>query len=512
MLRRSPIRRCAACLTLAVCCARVCGSPSALAQDPDGLAAALAVERAIVQAVEQCEHSVVSIARIKPLRREVAGNHNERPNAAFPPVEEDPDDLNYVPNDFGAGIILGGDPAPPPGKTFILTNYHVVKGGLVEGQEKIAAYRLHVRMSNRRGYDARIYAADPRSDLAILLIDEADAKPIKLGDATHARKGQLVLALGNPYAIARDGSASVSWGIISNLTRKPDHPKGAAPGPKQETIQHLGNLLQVDTRLNLGTSGGALVNLRGELIGITTALAALEGYEKSVGYAVPIDETTLRIIKTLRAGREVEYGFLGVKMSPHPVRRVAVRRTDKRGAVVERVLGHSPAARGGILADDCILAVNDKPVFSRIDLTREISKLPPDDKARLKVVREPGEQYKTVTVELGKWPVQDEEGIVAPRRRFEPWRGLVVDYATARHKYSSEYIESADTLPQGTLIMEVIPRSPAAAAELEPGKFVSRVNEVPVTTPKQFYDAVKSLHGDVTLHLLGGGAVTIRGP
>src|SRR5207302_1902592 len=130
---------------------------------------------------------------------------------------------------------------------------------------------------DRRGYYARIIAADPRSDLAILSIDYA-ALGLKSSDL-HAiplralsaplRKGQLVVALGNPYAIARDGSASASWGMISNIARRPAPVRQRETGvPRSETIHQFGTLLQVDTRMELGTSGGALVNLRGELVGV----------------------------------------------------------------------------------------------------------------------------------------------------------------------------------------------------------------------------------------------------
>src|SRR5262249_34201964 len=153
------------------------------------------------------------------------------------------------------------------------------------------------------------------SDLAVLKIAANDLKPIRIGNASAIRKGQFVIALGNPYQIARDGTASASWGIVGNLVRQaeldPDVPLRERP---QKRLQNQGMLIQIDTRLDLGTSGGALIDLHGNLVGITTSLASIVGYEKSAGYAVPIDDSTRRIIEALRQGREVEYGFLGVDM------------------------------------------------------------------------------------------------------------------------------------------------------------------------------------------------------
>ena len=159
-----------------------------------------------------------------------------------------------------------------------------------------------------------------------------------------------MLSLGNPYAIARDGSASASWGMISNVSRRPaparQHDLGT---PEAKTIHQFGTLLQVDTRMELGTSGGALVNLRGELIGVTTSLAALEGYEQSVGFAIPIDSFSRRVIETLCRGYEVEYGFLG--LTPIPVLPDQLRRDGRfkqlSAVRVEQVIPNSPAAIAG---------------------------------------------------------------------------------------------------------------------------------------------------------------------
>ena len=221
-----------------------------LREEANALAAAAAMERAFVKVIAEAEKSLVSIARVK---RNTARPQRRFDNF-FPRVNRDranPASPDFIPNEFGAGIIVA--PLKRNSERFILTNYHVVKGGPTAKKNAAPAeYRLYVRFANRRGCFCRILAADPRSDLAILKIDYAalglkpgDLKPLKLGPAATFRKGQLVLALGNPYALARDGSASVSWGMISNISRRPK-PAGESPDlltRKKETIHHFGTLL-----------------------------------------------------------------------------------------------------------------------------------------------------------------------------------------------------------------------------------------------------------------------------
>ena len=178
---------------------------------------------------------------------------------------------------------------------------------------------------------------------------------------------------------------------------------------KKETLHHYGTLLQVDTRLNLGTSGGALLNLKGELIGITTSLAALEGYEKSVGYAVPINAAAHRIIETLAKGREVEYGFLGVRLrdsTPADYPEGAQRNQQRRGAQLTDVIADSPAFLGGLAPGDIVMKVNGKETRDRYDLMLEIGNLAPETTASLSIWR-PGSRFQsilTISVTLAKWP------------------------------------------------------------------------------------------------------------
>jgi serine protease Do len=374
-------------------------------------------------------------------------------------------------------------------------------------------YVLYVRFSDRRAYRASILAADPRSDLAVLQIDlnslgiEADQlKPLKIGDASGLRKGQIVLALGNPYAIAREGSASASWGMVSNIARRPAPVSARSESDRrtEETIHHYGTLIQVDTRLNLGTSGGALLNLKGELIGVTTALAALEGYETSVGYAIPLDATMRRVIDTLVGGHEVEYGFLGVVPRTAFLRDLQDRPEDVEqvsAARIESVMHNSPASDGGLRQGDVILAVNGTAVFDHFDLMREVGGLGPGAVAHLWIWREQDESQReqTKTAKLGKWPAVNEEEIIATKSRHPAWRGIWIDYPTGRERFTDQY-----SYLRAVAIAKVESGSVAAAAGLRPNEFIRQVNQTPVSNPAAFYQAVDGLSGEVTLQIDDG--------
>ena len=190
----------------------------------------------------------------------------------------------------------------------ILTTFHVVKG----------ASKLVVRAYGGKVFDAEIIAADPRSDLAVIVPRDdprrrrrPSLKPITLGDGTKVRKGMFLVALGNPFNAGRDGKASASWGILANLARRID---SSQVEPTVRQLRHYPTMLQLDAKLNLGMAGGAVINLKGEMVGLTTNAANVGGFDSQAGYALPIDTLTRRAIEALKQGREVEYGFLGVKL------------------------------------------------------------------------------------------------------------------------------------------------------------------------------------------------------
>lgn len=509
-MRRTPVSRwsyrhlqmIAVAVTSAGLAACFFGSP-ATAQEPNGLAAASAIQEAFVKAIESAEKSVVSIARDK---RQM-GLHADRRNPLFERERaSDPTDPNWIPNEFGAGIVIDKN-------GLILTNYHLVRGGPIKDRpEHKAEQSLYVRLPDRRGFDAYIFAADPRSDLAVLWIDCNDLTPLKVEIAGPIRKGQIVIALGNPYAIARDGSASATWGIVGNVSRQ----AGAEGEPndperrKNETIHHLGTLLQIDARLDLGTSGGALLNLKGELIGMTTSLAAIVGYEKSAGFAIPFDDAMKRIIESLQQGKEVEYGFLGVAPGDvlpsefiNPEWEPIKPRIRRGAARIDGIAANLPASRAGLMIGDIVLKVRGREIFCQNDLMREIGLAAPGDVVRLTIYRiaGPGRSGREIEipVEVGKWPVIDEEGIVAHTPSRPPWRGLVYDYSTSRRRFVA--FPSMQEPIEGVRVVKVIAGSPVAASDVQPGDLITHVKGDPVRSPRDFAEAVQKAAGPVSLRV-----------
>jgi len=421
-----------------------------------GLQAALAIEQAMVAAIAKAELSVAAIAR---------GRKTE-------PGEQlaDPD---FVPREYGTGVVVDR-------RGLILTNYHVL------GDEMESVYAVWI--GRRPFYPVRVKAADPHSDLAILEVDADDLVPITLGDASQVRKGQLVISLGNPLAIARDGNVSASWGIVSNLGRKAPTENGAAGPAEKETLHHYGTLIQTDVRLNQGTSGGALINLRGEMIGLTTSLAALPGYERSAGFAIPMDETVKRIIEQLKAGQRVAYGFLGVAPAQLSLRQ---RTRGESGVLLEQIVPGTPAARYGLEQNDLVTHIDGAPVHDLDSLFLRVASLPADHVARITVRRTdprlPRARVVQRDVTLSKKYVPPDPPTIATEVT-PPWRGLVIDYATAVPRFSQQ-VALID--PAGCVaVVDVQRDSPAWRAGLRPGMFISRVNGQRVETPGQFQQLV----------------------
>ncbi len=351
------------------------------------------------------------------------------------------------------------------------------------------ATKIYVRLPGGRGSWADVHAADPRSDLAVLrLIDPPGGlRAIPIGDGSHLRKGQFVVGLANPFAAGfRDGSPSASWGIISNLHRRASGVTSelAQPGVKP-TLHHYGTLITTDVRIALGCSGGALLNLDGELIGLTTAQAALSGSEAPGGYAVPMDVPMRRILDVLMHGDEVEYGFLGVKFSPDA--------RPGRGVMIEGVAPGSPAERAGLLRGDTITAINGAPVHDIDDLYLQIGIGLAGGTAKIEVMGADG-RPRTCTATLAK---SYTPGKAIASHRPPAVGGLRVDYTSIL----AQRVARQD-VPAGVAIREVAPGSAADKARLQVDYVITDVNGRPVTTPAEFYEAAAKAAGSVELTIV----------
>jgi S1-C subfamily serine protease len=426
----------------------------AAGQEHAALKEALALQSTFEEAIKKAEPAVACILV-----------------ARSPEAKDKIKDRETVPESFGSGVVIDA-------QGLILTNYHVVR-------EHTA---LYVRLPGDKGGEAQIYAADPRSDLAVLKVVPGEhgmlpLTPIKMGDGGKVRKGQFVISLANPFAAGfHDGSPSASWGILSNIRRRsPGREKITPEHQARRTLHDMGDLLQIDARLNLGCSGGALIDLKGELIGLTTALAALSGSETAGGFAVPMNAAVQRIINLLKAGKEVEYGFLGVSLGRD-------QRGPGDGVFVQWVIGGSPAARAGLRPGDKILSVNGAAVRDQNELFLELGSQLAGAEVHLGVAN----RSRPVTATLAKFYVDGP--IIASVK--PPWRrGMRVEYTSVQ---ALRYAQAE--IPQGVYVREVEPGSAADNARLQDTVIV-QVNDHPVSTPADFYREVDKSSGPVDLTL-----------
>jgi S1-C subfamily serine protease len=451
-----------------------------------------AIETAIADAIAKAEPSVVAIHRFKGENSQetlAVRGRRRRPDLHDQPrrfgfegrLARMPEPTNLISFDFGAGVVIGDHGQ-------ILTMFHVVKG----------ARELRVRAANRQEFEAEVIAADPRSDLAVIAPIESDGagaprlKPVPIGDAGQLRKGSFLIALGNSFNAAHDGKPSASWGILSNFARKLDLDLDDMNIlRKPPRLLNYPTLLQLDSKLNLGMSGGAVINLKGELVGLTTMAASPSGFDAMAGYAVPMDKLGRRAVETLKEGKEIEYGLLGIKADTNFTNHVG------------EVQPNSPAALGQLQAGDRIVAVNDTPVFDFDTVLLAVNVFSAGDPIRLKIER--GDETIERTLILAKVAV---DGEVIATNRPKPWRGLRVDYTSAQNllTFGPNFLDSA--LP-GVVVADVEEGSPAASAGLKKGQLIRRVGDKVVRSPRDFFQAVAALNGPVTLQT-DLGPITIK--
>lgn len=465
--------------------------PAESAPRPSGESVLLAIQQTTAEAIARAEKSVVAIARVR--RDELASRREREPIIPRVPLvlfgrETDPSDPGFIPQEFGTGVIVDG-------AGFVLTAFHVV------GDPQTSDYYVWVAGKPHAG---KVLAGDPWLDLAMIQIDASGLSPIALGDSQQVRRGQFVISLGNPFAIAREGQVSASWGIVSNLNRALPPAADREPGiDAKDTLHHFGTLIQTDARLNFGTSGGALINLQGEMIGMTTSWTALLGQESAAGFAIPVNEDFKRALEHLKAGRVPAYGFLGVA----PLTLTAdERRQGRTGVRVANVVAATPAAQSGIRVDDVITHVNGELVADSDALIRLVGGKQVGMSVEVTFDRRPadgrgtGQRVKTqkVSVVLAKKYISSSRAAwsTAP---VPTWRGLTVEYPTAVPQFS-QLDQLVD--PRGCVgILQVERDSPAWKAGLRPGDFVSHVAGSRVASPDQFFAAVADKEGAVELRL-----------
>jgi serine protease Do len=358
----------------------------------------------------------------------------------------------------GSGFIIDAE-------GFVLTNYHVVEG----------ADRVTVTLGDGRAFLATIVGIDPAIDVALLKVQAPAKLPVAaLGNSDTLKVGEWVCAIGNPMGYVH----SVTVGVVSFMGRK-------------LFDQSLDAFIQTDAAISFGNSGGPLINSRGQVVGMTTAISS---QASNIGFAIPISQV-IAVLPQLRERGRVARGYAGVVLAPvTPRLQSALQLAKARGALVEDVQAETPAARAGIRPYDLITAIDDTEVLSDDALLRQISSRAPGTVVRFEVWRD--QVRETVSLKLTERPLpptvrpNPTTGGVRPVLGRDTWPlGITVrnlDEATVKRVRLPEGLT-------GVMIMDVDSTGPARQARVRRGQIVLEINRQKITNVAQFQRAVAAL-------------------
>ncbi len=360
----------------------------------------------------------------------------------------------------GSGVIVRRS-----GSTvYVVTNNHVVGD----------AEQIRVKLVDDREFDARLVGRDSRRDLAVVSFETRDEVPLAaLGDSDALQPGDWVLAIGNPMGF----ESTVTAGIVSAVGRQTSPDSGVAG---------LTDYIQTDAAINQGNSGGALINTRGEVIGINTWIASPSGGNVGLGFAIPINNARKAIDDLVVKGK-VDYGWLGVTTgdATAPALR-SLGAAVESGALVHGVFDGSPARSAGLRPGDVITSVNDRRITGSADLVRNVANLAPGSQVRFALIRDAKEVVLTVRLNTRA----DDDKIAAAKL----WPGFAV------------------AEPQnGDLIVASVDQGGRADTLLRPGDLIRRVNGTRVGNMREFYRALNASDGREVLFGLerNGAQITV---
>jgi len=367
-----------------------------------------------------------------------------------------PNDEALVQNALGSGVIVTNE-------GHIITNNHVVD----------QVDEIEVQFSDGRTKKARLVGADSEVDLAVLKVDDPGVKPLKLADSDTVQAGDFVLAIGNPFGFEE----TVTDGIISSKGR-----------PNRSDF--FGELLQTNAAINPGNSGGPLINLRGEVVGINTAIISRSGGSQGIGFAIPSNSVRTALESLLKQGRIIR-GYLGIQT--HGLQ-PGQSNADSEGVVVEEVVPGSPAAQAQLQQGDVIRKFNGRDVKNISALRSLLAQAELNKNVELEIVRA-GKPLK-VTTQIKEQPVDYETSGVLPRRgQPQPQipaqpndQGAISSPLAAIHvdELTQEMARQLD-LPnnaRGVVVTSVDPDS--GVAELQKGDVIEEINQQPVTSVSDY--------------------------
>ena len=401
----------------------------------------------IVEVVKKTKNAVVNISTTKIIKRSKYLKEFDRFHKFFGDqfrnfYDNQPE--NYKTKALGSGFIIDD-------KGYIVTNNHVIAN----------ADEIIVKLSDDKEFKAKVVGSDPLTDLALLKIEPKDEKltVIKLGDSSKTEVGETVVAIGNPFGL----DFSVTAGIISAKGRV----LGSGP---------YDNFMQTDASINPGNSGGPLVNLKGEVVGINTAIIASA---QGLGFAVPVNMLK-ELLPKLKTGKVLR-GWLGVTVQ-HIDDKLAKTfgLKDTKGALIADVIKGDPADKAGVKAGDIVLKINDKPVNSEKDLINIIGRMSPKEIADLEILRDG--KIKNIKVKLGKRP---SKGVTSNKAEMPDSNIVVEDLNNKQLKELG--------IDHGVIVTDIKKDSNAYEAGIRVNDVIVWINRKEVKSAEDFYDIMDGI-------------------
>ena len=362
----------------------------------------------------------------------------------------------------GSGFIISQE-------GYILTNEHVVH----------KAEKIKVTLSDGREFDGKVIGSDLDSDIAIVKIDSDDLPIVTLGDSDKLRVGEIVVAIGNPYGLKQ----TVTMGVVSA--------EGRSIPVEGHTYR---NFIQTDAAINPGNSGGPLLNTKGEVVGINSAIIP---YAQGIGFAIPINIPKKNIDELIELGK-VRRSWLGVyiqEVTPEIAEQFNLPENAK-GVLVGDVVEDSPAEESGLKRGDVIVKINDEKVNSPEELQNKIRSIEIGEKISVEAMRD-GKEI-SFAVKIGEMPtLEEEEGEYPKEKVFSVQTGLKVEAVTSE---IAKELELAWV--KGLVITEIIPGSSADDMGLQSGDIILEANRVEVSTVDEWEEVISKLEPGNTLLLL----------
>ncbi len=348
---------------------------------------------------------------------------------------------------LGSGVIVDAE------RGLILTNNHVIAN----------AVQIAVTLRDGRQLEAEIVGTDPETDVAVIKVPAENLSDINLADSDHLRVGDFVVAIGNPFGLGQ----TVTSGIISALGRS-----GLG-------IEGYEDFIQTDASINPGNSGGALVNLRGELVGINTAIFSRSGGNIGIGFAIPAN-IALHIMEQLVEKGEVERGFLGIQAQDlSPELAEAFNLKKQQGAIINQVFEDSPAEKAGFKPGDVVISLDGKSVKNAADVRNRIGLLPVGEKVRFEILRDG--QSKIISVEITK----GDQSALSQDVRNQRFSGVTVGNIDKDNPYYGRVT--------GVYVFAVERGSPAWSSGLRKGDVITSVNRSRINNLDEFKTVVNKL-------------------